>query len=300
MKTMYGVINAMTTPFNQDGTIDTQSLKNQVNFLIDKGVNCLYPLGTTGEMYLLSPQERMQVAETVVQEAAGRVIVFIHVGAMTTAETCRLARHARDIGADGIGAVTPSYFGCQDRFIEQYYKDICAAVGPDFPLYLYSIPQCSGNDISPQLCQKLAAECPQNVVGIKYSYPNMIRILEYLKVNNGDFSVLVGPDKLFLAGLISGAKGVVSGIAGPMPEPFVAVYKAWCSGDHAKAARLQQTAVAVTDLLRGGSDMAVFKEMLHRRGIVQNSVMRKPLLELLPDDADQIWQELQQYLPASG
>lgn len=295
MKTMYGVINAMTTPFNEDGSIDIESLKRQVNFLIDKGVNCLYPLGTTGEMYLLSTAERKLVAETVVKEAAHRVIVYIHVGAMTTAEACELAAHAKSIGADGIGAITPSYFGCQDRFIEQYYRDICTAVGPDFPLYLYSIPQCSGNDISAALAERIAAACP-NVVGIKYSYPDMVRVLQYLRVRGGNFSVLVGPDKLFVAGLACGVKGVVSGIAGPMPEPFVAVYQAWQAGDYAKAAKLQEIACDVTDLLRGGSDMAVFKEMLRRRGIVKTAVMRKPLLELLPEDAEQLWQKLQQYL----
>ncbi len=295
MKTMHGVINAMTTPFNEDGSIDVQSLKNQVNFLIEKGVNCLYPLGTTGEMYLLSTEERKLVAKTVVEEAAHRVTVFIHVGSMTTKEACELAVHARDIGADGVGAVTPSYFGCQDRFIEQYYKDIAAAVGPDFPIYLYSIPQCSGNDIKPEVAERIAAACP-NVVGIKYSYPDMNRVLQYLQVRGGDFSVLVGPDKLFVAALVSGAKGVVSGIAGPMPEPFVAVYKAWEAGDIIKAGQLQKVAVEVTDLLRGGSDMAVFKEMLRRRGIVKTSVMRKPLLELLPDDADNLWKQLQPYL----
>ena len=120
--------------------------------------------------------------------------------------------------------------------------------------------------------------------------------LQYLQVRGGDFSVLVGPDKLFVAALVSGAKGVVSGIAGPMPEPFVAVYKAWEAGDIIKAGQLQKVAVEVTDLLRGGSDMAVFKEMLRRRGIVKTSVMRKPLLELLPDDADNLWKQLQPYL----
>ena len=54
MKKMFGVINAMTTPFKEDGSIDVESLKKQVDFQIEHGTNCLYPLGTTGEMYLLS------------------------------------------------------------------------------------------------------------------------------------------------------------------------------------------------------------------------------------------------------
>lgn len=295
MKLMHGVINAMTTPFNEDGSIDIESLKKQVDFQIEKGVDCLYPLGTTGEMYLLSTEERKLVAKTVVEHANGRAIVYIHVGAMTTAEAIELAKHAESIGADGIGAVTPSYFGCSDRAIIQYYKDISDAVSADFPIYLYSIPQCSGNDIQPAVAQTIANQC-KNVVGIKYSYPDMVRILNYININNGDFSVLVGPDKLFLAGLVSGAKGVVSGCAGPMPEPFVAIYKLYKEGKLLEARDMQRTAIKVIDIIRAGSDMGLFKEVLRRRGVVKNSLMRRPLLELETEDGNNVWKQLEEFL----
>lgn len=295
MKLMHGVINAMTTPFNEDGTIDVESLKKQVDFQIEKGVDCLYPLGTTGEMYLLSTEERKLVAKTVVEHTNGRAIVYIHIGSMTTDEAIELAKHAEEIGADGIGAVTPSYFGCSDRAIIQYYKDISNSVSADFPIYLYSIPQCSGNDIQPSVAQTIANQC-KNVVGIKYSYPDMLRILNYININNGDFSVLVGPDKLFLAGLVSGAKGVVSGCAGPMPEPFVAIYKLYKEGRLIEARNMQRTAIKVIDILRAGSDMGVFKEVLRRRGVTANSFMRRPLLEIDNDDAENIWKNLQEFM----
>ena len=295
MKIMHGVINAMTTPFNEDGSVDIESLKKQVDFLIYKGVDCLYPLGTTGEMYLLSTDERKLVAETVVKQARGRVIVYIHIGSMTTSEAIELAKHAEAIGADGIGAVTPSYFGCSDRAIIQYYKDISSSVSADFPIYMYSIPQCSGNDIQPEVAQIIANEC-KNVIGIKYSFPDMVRILNYININNGNFSVLVGPDKLFLNGLVSGAQGVVSGCAGPMPEPFVAIYKLYKEGKLIEARDMQRTAIKVIDILRAGSDMGVFKDVLRRRGVVANSLMRRPLFELCQKDGDQVWNDLQEFL----
>ncbi|MDY6323281.1 MAG: dihydrodipicolinate synthase family protein [Succinivibrio sp.] len=292
---MYGVINAMTTPFKEDGTIDVQSLERQVDFQIEKGVNCLYPLGTTGEMYLLSEEERKLVAETVVKRAAHRVVVYIHVGAMTTKEACELAKHAEKIGADGVGAVTPSFFGASDRAIAQYYHDISASVSKDFPIYMYSIPQCSGNDIKPELAQQIASEC-KNVVGIKYSYPDMVRILNYIAINDFNFSVLVGPDKLFLAGLVSGAQGCVSGCAGPCPEPFVGVYKAYKDGDLVKARDLQRKAIKVIDILKCGSDMAIFKEVLRRRGVVANSLMRRPLCELTSEQAQKLYEDIKEFI----
>lgn len=107
MKKLYGVITAMTTPFTADGKVDTAALEEQTEYLIEKGIQCLYPCGTTGEMYLMSAEERELVAETVVKKAAGRVTVFIHVGAMTVDETIRLAQHAHKIGADGRGRRYP-------------------------------------------------------------------------------------------------------------------------------------------------------------------------------------------------
>ena len=104
MKKLYGVITAMTTPFTADNKVDVAALEAQTEYLIQKGVQCLYPCGTTGEMYLMSAEERELVAETVVKKAAGRVTVFIHVGAMDQDETIRLAQHAQKIGADGVKA----------------------------------------------------------------------------------------------------------------------------------------------------------------------------------------------------
>ena len=50
MKKLYGVITAMTTPFTQDNKVDVAALEEQTEFLIQKGIHCLYPCGTTGEM----------------------------------------------------------------------------------------------------------------------------------------------------------------------------------------------------------------------------------------------------------
>ena len=52
------------------------------------------------------------------------------------------------------------------------------------------------NDISVRMAEEVAADC-KNVIGIKYSYPDMTRLQEFMLVNQEKFSVLVGPDHLF-------------------------------------------------------------------------------------------------------
>lgn len=282
MKKMYGVITAMTTPLTEEGKVNVKAIEEHVEFLIGKGVNCLYPCGTTGEMMNLSEAERELIAETVVKAAAGRVIVYIHVGAQTTEQTLRLAKHAERIGADGIGAVTPPFFGLKDKAIVQYYKDICAAVSPDFPVYVYVIPQCSANDIPAPLMEKIAEECP-NVVGCKYSWADCIRLKDYVNVRNGNFSVLFGADRLFLPALAMGCDGTVSGCSGPMPEHFVNIYKAWKAGDIATAQKEQKVANEICEIMQSGADMAIFKAVTDFRGLTGGH-MRKPLLDL--DEAE--------------
>ena len=282
MKKLYGVITAMTTPFTEDNKVDVEALEQQTEYLIEKGVDCLYPTGTTGEMYVMTPEERELVAETVVKKAAGRVTVFIHTGAMTLEETIRLAQHAHKIGADGVGVVTPSYFTVDDRAMVQYYKDVCSALPQDFPVYVYVIPQLAHNDITPETMEKICEACP-NVIGVKYSFADMSRVLKYLRVKNGDFSVVFGADHMFLPALVAGCDGTVSGCSGPFPELFVEVYKQFKAGNMKAAREAQDKANDMVWLMKGGADMSIFKNILTFRG-VRGGHMRKPLLDLSEED----------------
>ena len=294
VKKLYGVITAMTTPFTKGGAVDAEAIEQQVEFLIEKGVNCLYPCGTTGEMYLMSEEERMLVAQTVVKKAAGRVTVYIHCGAMSQEETIRLAQHAHRIGADGVGVVTPSYFGVSARMMVAYYRAVSQSLPPDFPMYIYVIPQLAANDIAAAAMEEIAVACP-NVIGVKYSFANMRRLVEYLQVRNGNFSVVFGPDDLFFPALAMGADGTVSGCSSCLPEWFVAVYKAYLAGDYPKARELQFLATKLAKIVRGGADMSVFKNVQTMRG-VRGGYMKAPLLDLLPDEVEALRLQLTPYL----
>ena len=294
MKKLYGVTTAMTTPFTVDGKINLSALEKQVDFLIEKGVHCLYPCGTTGEMYHMNADERKLVAKTVVTHTAGRVTVFIHVGAMSEEETIQLAQHAYQIGADGVGIVTPSYFMLDEREMVEYYKRVCASLPSDFPVYVYVIPQLACNDITPPVMERIAAEC-SNVIGVKYSFADMRRINDYLRIRNKSFSVVVGADDLFLPCLSCGCDGVVSGCSCAVPEAFVAVYQAFLDGDIQRARKAQETATELAKLMEFGKNMSIFKNILTSRGI-PGGYMRKPLLDLADERREALLSEIKRYL----
>ncbi|MFD1415801.1 dihydrodipicolinate synthase family protein [Oceanobacillus jeddahense] len=290
MKKLYGVTTAMVTPFTETGEIDQKNLRELTDFLIEKGVNCLYPLGTTGEMFKLTMEERKVVAETVVKQANGRVTVFIHVGAMNPNETVELAKHAHAIHADGIGVVTPAFFSTSEREQYEYFKAVSESVPEDFPIYVYNIPQCSANDLPVSVVSQLNKDF-KNIIGIKYSFPDFHRVAEYKTINNADFSVVPGADKLFLPGLSLGCDGVVSGVSCVYPEPFVAVYQAYLDRDMEKAQKLQRFAAKYCEVLRGGANLSVFKEALKYRGLSAGDV-RGPQLKISDSEIAELYKDL--------
>ena len=294
MQLLYGVVVPMTTPFDKKGNVNISALEQQTEFLIDKEVHGLYPCGTTGEMLLMSLDERELVAETVVKKTAGRIPVFIQCGAIATKDTLRLAAHAKSIGADGIGVVTSSFFGINDKAMIEYYKTIAKSLPNDFPIYLYNIPQCSTNDIKPEICEKLVQSCP-NIIGIKYSGNDPTRVLEYIKINNYNFSVLVGPDRHFLQYMVVGCTGTVSSTAGIIPEIFVGIYNAYQTGDMDKALELQRKANDVIDILKAGTNLSMYKEAQVIRGLARTYV-RPPLLDITEMERKELASGIMRYL----
>ena len=284
MKKLFGTVVPMITPLTVDDQIDVESLKRLTDHCIDGGLQCLYPCGTTGEMMYLTVEERKLAAKTVVQHAAGRVPVFVHVGAWNLKDTIELAQHAVAIGADGIGVVTPAFYKLSDDGITDYYIAVAKSVPEDFPMYLYGIPQNAVNDLTPAVCEKAAAKCP-NVVGAKYSFPDMTRLQQLLMVNNEKFSVLVGPDHLFEALVAVGGDGVVSGNAMCVPEHYAALWEAMEKKDFDLATKLQRRTNVLNAAMCAINNIAAYKVILKEEGVISTTKMRRPM-ENLTDEQE--------------
>ena len=278
MKKLNGVVIPLVTPLTEDDKIDVESLKSLVDHCINNGMTCLYPNGTTGEMMYLTVDERKLVAEVVVEYTNGRVPVFVHVGAWNQADTIELAKHAVNIGADGIGVVTPTFYKLSDEGLFNFYRAVSEAVPSDFPIYLYSIPQNAINDISPALAARIAEACP-NVVGIKYSFPDMTKIQNFIPIttkSNEPFSVLVGPDHLFTATCAIGGNGTVSGNAMCIPEHYAEIWKAVQEKNYEKASKIQQRTNILNSVLCAINNIAAYKVVLKDEGVIATTKMRRP------------------------
>jgi 4-hydroxy-tetrahydrodipicolinate synthase len=271
-----GVITALVTPFDGQGRVDEDALKRLVEYQIRAGVHGLNPCGTTGEHALLTLEERRQIAEIVVQAARRRVPVFVQTGTASTEGTIALTRHAQKIGADAATVVTPFYYHPGDEGIVEHYVRVAQSV-PDLPIFLYNIPQQTGNNLSPALVAAIVERC-LNVVGMKDSSGNLQQVIDSVPLRGGRFNIAMGSDGLVLSALVAGAQASVSGNANVFPELFVELFQAYWRGDLSAAQLAQARIQHVRRILKDGSDLSLYKAILERRGLPVGGV-RAPLVD---------------------
>lgn len=274
-KRLIGVVIPMITPMNKDGSVDDASLQHFVNFLVDAQINALYPNGTNGESLLLSQSEREHIAEVISNTNKERLPLFIQCGSMTTAETAAHAQHAVKIGADGIGIMSPAFFGMDEESLFQYYAAVIEKLPMDFPVYVYNIPGCTTNDVTPALLKRLMSAF-DNVMGIKYSSSNLMRVEDYLNTDGRAPQLLIGCDSLFLQCLTTGGVGTVTGPGSIFYERFNRLYRQFQQGDIKGAMATQQKIVKTDRKLAGIPGIPALKTLLKLRGVIRTDVCRAP------------------------
>ena len=224
-----GLAVAIVTPF-RDGAVDYAKLREQVEFQIAAGTDCLCPVGTTGESPTLSHDEHERVISEVIHVARGRIKVMPGTGSNSTAEALRLTRWAAKEGADASLMVAPYYNKpTQDGFF-QHFRAVAEHV--DLPIVLYNIPGRTAKNMEPETICRIADTCP-SVVAIKESTGSMDQASQILSAS--ELTVLSGDDSLTLPLLAVGATGVVSVAGNIVPADVKAMLTAFAAGDTAAA-----------------------------------------------------------------
>lgn len=252
-----GVIVPLLTPMNADETINENELRNQVNHQIESGIHALFPLGTNGEAYILSREEKEHVLKIVVDEAKGRVPVYGGTGCVSTKETIELSLKAKEIGIDVLSIITPSFATASQDELYEHYKEVAEAV--DLPIVLYNIPARTGNALAPATVEKLS-KIP-NIVGVKDSSGNFDNMLQYIEKTRyrKDFAVLSGNDSLILWCLLAGGRGGIAGCANVFPTTMASIYDTFVAGDLEKAREIQDSIRPFRDCFKFGNPNTIVK-----------------------------------------
>ncbi|KXA92145.1 hypothetical protein AKJ64_03915 [candidate division MSBL1 archaeon SCGC-AAA259E17] len=226
----------MLTPFDEDEEIDEEKLRDLVNLLIDGGVHALYPCGSIGEFSNMTAEEMKRVDGIVIDEADGEVPVLPGTGASGTKEAIKRTKQAEEIGADAVINVTPYYLDTPQEGLLEHFGRI--AESADLPVLLYHIPQCTGQEFSPDTVAKLDKKY-DNIVGLKDSSGDFSRIGKILRKTSDDFMFFQGQPDLLLPTLFMGGDGGVAGTANIHPESCVSVYEKFQDGDIEEAREIQ-------------------------------------------------------------
>jgi 4-hydroxy-tetrahydrodipicolinate synthase len=225
-----GLSVALTTPFDSDG-VDYKVLREQVEFQIAAGTNCLCPVGTTGESPTLSHDEHERVIASVVEFAAGRVKVMAGTGSNSTREALRLTKFAEAHGADAALVVAPYYNKPTQEGMYEHYKALAEAVG--IPICVYNIPGRTGKNIEPETIARMGELA--NITMVKEATGSMDQASQVMALSN--LTVLSGDDSLTLPLLAIGGRGVISVVGNIVPGDMLALVQAFDSGDMAAALR---------------------------------------------------------------
>lgn len=234
-----GVIPALVTCFDENGEYDEHRQRQVTSYLLDRGVHALYLTGSTGEGFLLTPEERKKVVENVIDEVKGRVPVIVHVGAIGTKISVDLAKHAENAGADAVSSVPPFYWKFSEDQMFNYYRDISDSVS--IPMVVYNIVLAGAVGFG--FIKRLASI--EGVRGIKYTLTSKFEIMRIKEEIGKDFVVYSGADEMAMAGLSFGADGIIGSFYNLIPEPFLDIYKAILAGDLKTAREKQRVANAV-------------------------------------------------------
>jgi len=276
----------LVTPFEDAtdgiGRVDTDSLTQLIETLLDSGVDGFVPGGTTGEFAALGPAELETVVRTTVEATPAATPVIAGASATNVPAVRERLSMVADAGADAAMLVAPYYDAASapdgnTRFFEAALADT------DLPVYLYNIPVTVGQEIDVETVRSLAEH--EAVAGIKDTSGDQRYFTELLRRTPADFSVYQGYDGGLVPAATLGADGAVSVLSHVIPEKLRSAVDAVADGEYGRARQVQvDQAGPIFDACVEFGFAATMKAILSNRGVIADAAVRPPLSPL-PADA---------------
>ncbi len=260
-----GVVVPIITPIDENEMIDEQKLREQVDYVIDGGLDGILAFGSNGEFYMIEEDEMERGLKIMIDQAAGRVPVYFGMGAISTKKCIRLAKMAVAAGANGVSILQPMFLKPTEDELFLHFKTIAEAI-PETPVLLYNNPGRVGYTLSGNLVERLAHEVA-NIVGMKDTSGDMTQTAEFIRRNRDvNFKVFGGKDTLLFASLCHGAVGGVCTAGNFMPELITDIYKKYVAGDIQGSLEAQFKLNPVRLSMDGASFPVAAKDMANLRG----------------------------------
>ena len=274
MKKFHGTGVAIVTPFNANGSVDFDGLKNLINYLIDGKVEYLVSLGTTGEASTLNKDEKKKIWEFTAEINNGRLPLVAGIGGNNTAELIQEIKAFETTGYQAILSASPYYNKPSQEGIYQHYKALSEASA--LPLFLYNVPGRTASNVSPETTCRLAHDF-KNIIGTKEASGSFDQFSQILRDKPEDFMLISGDDPAALPMISMGAVGVISVIGNALPQQFSEMIRLCLSGDFKAAAPVHLKLIEFTRLIFAEGNPSGIKAALKHLGVCGAEV-RLPLV----------------------
>ena len=229
-----GIIPPIAVPLKEDESFDEKKLRRHVDFVIDGGCSAILAFGSNGEFYMQEESEMKDILDVIIDQSAGRVPVFMGVGAIRTSKCVRLAQMGIEHGAKAVSVLQPMFLKPSEDELYTHFATIAKSID-GVPMLLYNNPGRTGYGIPQTVVERLAHE-QENLVGMKDSSGDITQTEEFIRRNaDVNFKVMCGKDTLIYAGLCVGAVGAVCCMANFVPKMVCSIYDSFVAGDLKKS-----------------------------------------------------------------
>lgn len=267
----HGILPAMITPINEDGSVNEKALRNLIEYEIRGGVHGIFAIGTTGEFYSLTNDQYRETLQITLDQVRGRVPVYAGANAISTRKSIELAQIAEDVGVDALSVLTPYFISVSQQELYEHYQMIAASTG--LPILLYDNSPKTHISIKPEMVARLADI--DNIVGIKDSAGDVTNTAEHIRRTRGkNFHVFMGRDTLIYTNLCLGGAGAVAACANVAPALVASIYDKFQAGDLKGSLEAQFRLAPLRLAFTLGSFPAVIKEALNMIGVEVGACLR--------------------------
>ena len=287
-KTVFtGAATAIVTPLTKDG-IDYETFGRLIEWQIEKGIDAIVSVGTTGEGSTLTDEEHKEAIKFCVEKVAGRVPVIAGTGSNDVAYAIELTKYACEVGADAMLLVTPYYNKATQKGLIASFTAIADASTK--PCILYNVPSRTGCNLLPETAAVLAKH--PNIVAIKEASGNISQIAKLASLVGDEMDIYSGNDDQIIPVMSLGGKGVISVLSNIMPYETSQMCKLYANGETKKALSMQLKLLPLIDALFCEVNPIPVKAAVAKMGFGEN-YLRLPLTPMEEKNAEKLYSLMQ-------
>lgn len=291
MEIITGAMTALITPF-KDGKVDGEKYESLIKRQIEQGMDAVVPVGTTGESATLSHAEHKECIEIAVATCKNTdVKVIAGAGSNATHEACDIAKHAQNVGADGLLSVAPYYNKPTQEGLYQHYKAIAQSV--EIPFMIYNVPGRTGVDILADTAIRLYDDV-SNIYAIKEATGSLERAIE-LNSKRPDLCVISGDDAIDFPMLANGGKGIISVTSNLLPNLKSKLVHSVFEGDYDTAKNINNDLYKLNSTLFVEANPIPIKAIMYLAGLLDTLEYRLPLTAPSADTMKKLEEVLKNY-----